>query len=232
MPAKPVSYRTISVTRNRSRIVNVTLARGDVLNVINRTMVVELQAAFEQVAKSPATRAVVLTGAGNVFCAGADFSLIHSEATVASKEDVLVSSLFSNMIQTIAQCPKPVIGLVQGMAYGAGLALCSACDIIIAAPATKFSVSELYSGMRASSVERYLIDTVNQNPILNLALMQRMFGGIFAEKIGLVHCLVEPEKMQEAANAALKNLKRHAAAIARQNRPRPDGNAVSQKLAL
>jgi methylglutaconyl-CoA hydratase len=210
MPSTAISYRTISVKRDRRRIVHVTLARAGVGNAVNATMMAELKDAFDRIAMSAAPRAIILSGAGAAFCAGADPGWIYGAADAAGHAGSIPHQ-FSNLIRTIGQCPQPVIGIAHGMVYGAGIALCSACDIVIAAPATRFSVSEPCSRSEANAIERYLIDTVAGNTVLKLALMQTTFGPVFAEKIGLVHHVVEPENMSAAVSAILERAPRRTA---------------------
>ncbi|MCL6647587.1 MAG: enoyl-CoA hydratase/isomerase family protein [Chloroflexi bacterium] len=131
-------FETILVER-RDGIATVTLNRPAALNAINRTMYRELEAAFRALAADPATRVVVLTGAGErAFAAGADISEF---AALQTEEDVLAyEEQVEAMLSALEQLGKPVIARIRGVATGGGCSLAAACDLRIASDDARIGI--------------------------------------------------------------------------------------------
>lgn len=136
-------YSTIAVEK-RGAVVWLTLNRPDVRNSINVELAVEVAAAMNDFARDPGVRAVVLGGAGKVFCAGGD---LGSKAITADPELLeeqrrdglaFMEQAITPLIRAIYHCPKPVVAAVHGHAVGAGIGLALAADVVIAARSAHF----------------------------------------------------------------------------------------------
>ena len=112
------------------RVATITLNRPEVMNALGGTMREELLAHLQYAAQDPAVRCVIITGAGNAFCAGGD---IVSMVEMQGKNDASIlkqrMTLGGKVVQFIRQMPKPVIAAVNGAAAGAGMNIALACDM-------------------------------------------------------------------------------------------------------
>lgn len=116
------------------------------VNVLSRTLSDELTATLDLISEVDEVRSVVLTGAGKVFCAGAD--LKGRKDVIKGPGDLPAHSRRTReCFHTIRECSKPVIGAVNGVALGAGLAIAASCDIILVSESAAFGLPEIDVGL-------------------------------------------------------------------------------------
>jgi len=131
MSAPPV------LTAAESGVLTITLNRPEVLNALDDGLLQGLRAALAAARADPAIRAVVLTGAGRGFCAGADLAagaMRSADADVAQG----LRERYHPIVLAMRQLPKPIVGAVNGPAAGAGMSLALACDIVLAGESATF----------------------------------------------------------------------------------------------
>ena len=125
-------------------IVTLTINRAMAKNSLDRAVLDGLNLQFEQLRHDESVRAVILTGAGGAFCAGADitsFDALRAEPLLGKR-----AAIGGNIWADLGTFPKPVIAAVEGLALGGGLELALACDIVIAGETAKFGVPEVKLG--------------------------------------------------------------------------------------
>ncbi len=200
---------TIRLTVDARGVATVELAREAVLNAFDEAMIGEIASAFGGLSTRADVRVVVLRGAGKAFCAGADLAWMQRQAKnseEANRKDALV---FAEMMRVVYECPKPTIARVHGAAFGGGVGLMCACDIVVAAEGTKFAVSEAKFGIIPAVIGPYLMNAAGPRQARRLALTAETFGAAFAHDIGLVHEVTAPDgidaKVDEIVAMMLKN---------------------------
>ncbi len=180
----------------------IILDRADKGNALTRLMLLQLQQAFEDLHQQRNVRAVILTGAGNVFCAGADMAEIH--ATYAA-DDVLEqwhrdTLQYREILEYMLRFPKPIIAAVNGPAAGAGAGLVLASDIVLSSPLSRFGLPEPRRGIVAGISSPLLAFRIGAGRAANLLLTGRLIAADEALQMGIYHKLVAFELLWAAAH--------------------------------
>lgn len=136
-------FETLDITR-AGRVATVTFRRGDQLNAMNKAMQSEITAAFEALSADDDVGAIVVTGEGRGFMAGAD---IKEYAAQSGEEFDAFQRAGERMYRAIEDNAKPVIAAVNGFALGGGFELVLVCDLVLAAPEAKFGLPEIKLGL-------------------------------------------------------------------------------------
>jgi len=139
-------YTTIKFEQ-RGKVAWITINRPDVKNAFNATVILEIASAFRDINDRKDLRAVVLTGASDSFCAGADLNWMGDVLKYSYEENLADSLNLAEMFHLMFTCPLPTIARVNGPAIGGGCGLAAVCDIVIASEKAIFSLSEVKLGL-------------------------------------------------------------------------------------
>jgi len=165
---------------------------------MNEQLMRELTHCFQDINNDKSIRIVVLTGNGKSFCAGADLHWMKSMVAYSKQENINDSRLLLDLYETIYQCPKPVIGKINGHAFGGGIGLVAVCDLTFAVPSCKFAFSETKLGIIPSVISTYILRRIPAISLVRrLFLTGERFESAYAETIGLIDYIVEPDEMDE-----------------------------------
>ncbi len=190
-------------------VARVTLNRPDVHNAFNAELIGELRSVFRRLSDEPAEtlRAVVLAGAGQSFCAGADVSWMRASLGLTREQNEQDAMVMAEMFDAIDRCPAPVIARVHGASLGGGMGLCAVSDLVIAEAGAKFGFTETRLGILPSVIAPFVIAKIGETHARALFPSGRRFDATRALRIGLVHELVEGEQALDAAvGSALSDL--------------------------
>ena len=203
-------YSNILVER-RDAVGIVTLNRPQALNALNAALIAELGAAFDELESDPAIGAIVLTGNDKAFAAGADIKEMADKTYMqAYAEDFITSGW-----ERVAQCRKPVVAAVGGVALGGGCEVAMMCDIVIASETARFGQPEINLGtMPGAGGTQRLPRFIGKAKAMDLCLTGRMMDASEAERAGLVSRVVAPDKLMEEAVAVAERISRMSRPIA------------------
>jgi len=189
-------------------IARVTLDRPERRNAIDGAMVTELREVFERLSQEPSLRVILLAAKGDVFCAGADIKWMHSAAPTSAARAREDAHLLTAMFHAIDACPCPVIGLVQGPAFGGGIGLMAVCDMVVAVHGAMFSLSEARLGLVPAIIAPFLLRKAGESFLRRYGLSGEAFTASTAHQFGLVHDVVQPGDLEgraaELIDAALR----------------------------
>jgi 2-(1,2-epoxy-1,2-dihydrophenyl)acetyl-CoA isomerase len=186
-------------------IATFTLDRPDALNSLTVPLKDELIKAFRGVAKDPAIRVVILTGAGRAFCAGQDLrERLEPDAAPLATE---IRERFNPLIVAMRRLEKPIIGAINGIAAGAGASIAFACDIRIAAEGASFLLAFGKVGLVPDSGATWFLPRlVGPAKATELAMTGDPLMAADAERFGLVAKVVPPEALLDEARALATRL--------------------------
>ncbi len=185
------------------------LDRPQVHNAFDATLIAELAATFRALTKEDPVqlRAVVLGGTGPSFCAGADIGWMRAAMALDVEGNEQDAMAMAEMFETIDGCPVPVIARVQGAALGGGMGLCAVADIVIAESGARFGFTETRLGILPAVISPFVVAKIGESEARALFPGGRRFDAIRAQRIGLVHEVVEGEAALDAAvGAAIADL--------------------------
>ncbi len=182
-------------------VARVTLDRPDVHNAFNATLIAELRATFAALARQGPTelRAVILAGAGPSFCAGADVAWMRAAMLLDVEGNEQDAMAATEMFEAIDTCPVPVVARVHGAALGGGMGLCAVADLVIAESGTRFGFTETRLGILPAMISPFVIAKIGETHARALFPGGRRFDAVRAQRIGLVHEVVEGDEALDAA---------------------------------
>jgi len=184
-----VKYNTLEIRREKN-VVTVALNRPDVHNAMNEELMKELTLCFKELNNDESVRAVVLTGNGKSFCSGADLNWMKSMVSYSKEENIRDSRLLLDLFESIYNCKKPVIGRINGAAFGGGLGLIAVCDIAVALPDLKFAFSEVKLGLIPAVISTFVVKRIGVANMRRLFITGERFDSNHAWEIGLVDFVV------------------------------------------
>lgn len=187
-----------------------SLNRPEVHNAMNEEMIAELTNVFKSFEKAKDIRAIVLTGNGKSFCAGADVNYMKSIATLGFDENVEDGKKLANMFKSVYDCPIPTIALVHGSAFGGANGLLAACDIVIAEENTNFAFSEVKLGIAPATIAPFVIKRIGEFGAKELMLTGKRFKAGEAQKWNLINHVYNSEKEENPLNGILKQFESSA----------------------
>jgi enoyl-CoA hydratase/carnithine racemase len=177
-------------------IATVTLNRPEQRNPLSATMLRDLTAAFQWCKEQSAVRAVVLTGAGKVFCAGADLTSFDGEMSPIDK--FRSRDLFVNLFLLMAELGKPIVGRINGHALAGGFGLACSCDILVAADTASFGLPEINVGIWPMMIQAILTRTVPRHVLLEMEMLGRRWTAAQMQSAGVVNRVVASEQLDMA----------------------------------
>ena len=182
-------------------VARVTLARPDRHNAFDASLIAELRAAFAGLNREGPTelRAVVLAGDGPSFCAGADVDWMRAALALDTEGNEQDAMAMADMFEAIDDCPVPVVARVHGAVLGGGIGLCAVADIVIAESGTRFAFTETRLGILPAVISPFVVAKIGESHARALFPGGRRFDAVRAQRIGLVHEVVEGLPALDAA---------------------------------
>ena len=201
-----MKYEMIEVLKD-SDVATLILNRAEVHNAMNERLIKEITTCFKELANDEKIRVIVLTGKGESFCAGADLNWMKSIARYSKEENIRDSRLLLDMYETIYSCPKPVIGKINGHAFGGGVGLIAVCDINIATVGSKFAFSEVKLGIIPSVISTYVVRRIGPSNMKRLFITGERFNSEYAREIGLIDYVVEKDDFDSTVQRRVEQLR-------------------------
>jgi methylglutaconyl-CoA hydratase len=195
-------YETLEIAI-RNAIAIVVLNRPEVHNAFNETLIAELTAALRALDADAAVRAVVLTGAGESFCAGADLNWMRKMAKFSWNQNLADVRALADALATLNGLSKPTLARVHGNVFGGGVGLVACCDIAIAEHNATFAFSEAKLGLIPATISPYVIEAIGARAARRYFLTGERFTAAEAFRLGLLHDLVPLPELDQRINEVL-----------------------------
>lgn len=196
-------YQTLTVDHDPRGVVTVTLNRPDKHNVLDAQMISELTDAAVRLGADDTVRAVVLTGAGASFCAGGDLGWMKAQISADAATRALEAGKLAAMLGALNALPKPLIGRVQGQAFGGGVGMMAVCDVAIGVESAVFALTETRLGLIPATIGPYVLARMGEAMARRVFMSGRRFDAREAVTLGLLAQAVAPEALDAAIEAEI-----------------------------
>jgi len=181
-----MTYTTFRL-ENVGPVARVTLDRPSVKNAFDDVLINEMTDALAVIAKDDNVRVMVLTGAGDVFSAGADLNWMKKVSKYTFEENVQDAMVFARMLEALYRLPKPTIARINGACMGGGVGLVSACDIAVSVADARFALREILLGIAPAAISPYVLRKIGESNAHDYFLTGRIFDAEAARTIGLIN---------------------------------------------
>ena len=189
----------INVSIDTRGIARLTLDRPDAKNAMSQPLMREVAAAAKQLAEDESVRVIVLTGAGDVFSAGGDLKGMTQQAGNTREGRIADATEFATILRELDRLPKPLIGRINGSAFGGALGLISVCDIAIGLADSTFRLSEVTLGLIPATISPYVVAKIGVPNARRIMLNACKLDGVAAARLGLLDVVVHTvEDLDEA----------------------------------
>jgi methylglutaconyl-CoA hydratase len=185
-------YEAITLTSDEGGVATLTLNRAEKHNAMSARMIAELTQAATDLGNNQDVRVVVLTGAGKTFCAGGDLGWMKEQMAADSATRFVEARKLAEMLQALNVLNKPLIGALQGNAFGGGVGLASVCDVAIGIDSLKMGLTETRLGLMGEAKARRVF------------MSARLFDAAEAVDLGLLARAVPADELSAAIEAEVR----------------------------
>jgi methylglutaconyl-CoA hydratase len=199
-----MTWQTLDIRSDPRGVVYLTLNTPERRNVLSPAMVAELTDVARGIGRDPATRAVVLAGAGRIFCAGGDLDWMKAQIEADRPQRLREARKLAEMLQALNEMPAPLVGRLHGGAFGGGIGMACVCDVALAARGTRFCFSETRLGIIPATIAPYVLARMGEGRARRVFMSARSFEADEAQDLGLVAHVVEEAELDAAVEAEVK----------------------------
>lgn len=229
--------KTISITTDLRGVATLTLERAEKHNALSAQMLAELTQVAADLGADASVRVVVLTGAGKSFCAGGDLEWMREQMQADAVTRAHAASKLAYMLQALNTMPKPLIGALQGNAFGGGVGMASVCDVAIGVDHLKMGLTETRLGIIPATIGPYVLARMGEGRARRVFMSARLFGAEEAVALGLLARTVPADDLAAAVEAEVMpylscapGAVAAAKALARDLGPRIDADTIAMTI--
>ena len=194
-------YETLTVDVDARGVATLTLNRAEKHNALSAQMLADLTQVAHDLGVDDGVRVVVLTGAGRSFCAGGDLSWMQEQMAADADTRGREAAKLAHMLQAMNTMPKPLIGALQGNAFGGGVGMASVCDVAIGVDTLKMGFTETRLGIIPATIGPYIIARMGEGRARRVFMSARLFGAAEAVDLGLLARAVPADDLAAAIEA-------------------------------
>ncbi|WP_217350236.1 crotonase/enoyl-CoA hydratase family protein [Ruegeria sp. HKCCD7255] len=195
---------TLELSVDTRGVATLTLARPEKHNALSAQMIAELTEAANRLASDDTVRVVVLAAQGKSFCAGGDLSWMQAQMAADARTRFVEARKLAEMLNALNTLPKPLIGALQGNAFGGGVGMASVCDVAIGVDSLRMGLTETRLGLIPATIGPYVIARMGEARARRVFMSARLFDAAEAVELGLLARAVPAEALAEAIEAEVQ----------------------------
>ena len=200
----------ILVERIEPAVARVILNRPEKRNAFNAQMIAALTEQLQHLDADHTVRMVILTAAGEHFCAGADIGWMQQTAAYTYEENLADAQALATLMHTLYRLRQPTLAVVQGAVYGGGVGLVACCDIVLASQEAQLCLSEVKLGLIPAVISPYVLQKIGISAMQRYALTAEVISAATALTLGLVHeVLTDKTALLAATDQFIERLKKN-----------------------
>lgn len=190
--------KVVEIKIDARGVATLTLNNPDKHNILTPEVIAGLTEAAATLGADASVRVVVLTGVGKSFCAGGDLAWMQKAMAADRDTRNAEARKLATMLQAVNTMPKPLIGRIQGQAYGGGVGMMSVCDVAIGVTGARFGLTETKLGVIPATIAPYIIARMGEARARRVFMSSRTFEAEEAVALGVLAQVVEPEALDAA----------------------------------
>lgn len=179
-----MNFETLLIDQDKRGVVSLTLNRPEKRNALSARMIDELTSFTSSL--TPDIRAVVIQGAGELFCAGGDLEWMNAQISADRQTRIAEARKLALMLKALNEIPVPLIAKVHGAAYGGGVGLACVCDFVISSSNVKFGFTETRLGLIPSTIGPYVVGKMGEAKAREVFMSAKIFSGMDAKRLNIV----------------------------------------------
>ncbi|WP_299962768.1 crotonase/enoyl-CoA hydratase family protein [uncultured Roseobacter sp.] len=194
-------FETLELEKDARGVASLRLNRPEKHNAMSARMLEELSQAAAELGADPSVRVVVLSGTGRSFCAGGDLAWMAAQREMDGPARMAEARKLADMLGALNALPKPLIGAVQGNAFGGGVGLACVCDVAVAAQGARFGFTETRLGLIPATIGPYVLARMGEGRARRVFMSSRLFDAAEAVDLGILARAVPEEALAAAVEA-------------------------------
>ncbi len=211
-----MKYEFLQLSERQAGVKQVTLNRESVHNAFHAPLIQELIHVFSELQSDQDCRLVILTGNGHSFSAGADLNWMKSMVDYDFQQNLEDSRQLAKLFQTIDHLVTPILGLINGPAYGGGTGLISVCDFALCVDSARFGFTETKLGLVPAVISPYVIRKIGESAARAWFLSGDLFNAQQALQMGLVHQVVADTEFEKTGQELIEKFLKAAPLAAKE----------------
>ena len=228
-----MNFETLLFNQDERGVVSLTLNRPEKRNALSAKMIEELTDFTSML--TPDTRAVVVQGAGKLFCAGGDLDWMNNQIKADRRTRISEARKLAMMLKALNEIPVPLIGKLHGAAYGGGVGLACVCDFVISSSNVKFGFTETRLGLIPSTIGPYVVGKMGEAKAREVFMSGQTFNEVEAKKLNIVSKISEnlDQSVESHLNPYLQTAPKavgEAKALLRSLGPRIDDEVIEETI--
>ena len=179
-----MNFETLLFNQDKRGVASLTLNRPEKRNALSAKMIEELTDFTSML--TPDIRAVVIQGAGKLFCAGGDLDWMNNQIKADRPIRISEARKLAMMLKSLNEIPVPLIGKLHGAAYGGGVGLACVCDFVVSSSNVKFGFTETRLGLIPSTIGPYVVGKMGEAKAREVFMSGQTFNEVEAKKLNIV----------------------------------------------
>ena len=196
---------TIKLEIDNRGVAKLILNRPEKHNALSAKMIQELTDIADDIANNKEIRVVVLAGEGSTFCAGGDINWMKEQLNATRDQRISESKKLALMLKALNELPKPMIGMINGSAFGGGVGIMCVCDFAVTVESAKFGLTETKLGLIPATIGPYVIAKIGEGKTRRIFLSSRIFNADEAFELGICSKIVSNDEIKQVVEEEVQS---------------------------